>query len=87
MVPFLPIEEKAYIHRQQRHQWRWGTLPMILIKKSFYTITKGTALEKHTKLPRIANAMAYTSLPKGKLIRSISTYLVGDGAITSYVDK
>ena len=27
-------------------------------KKSFYTITKGTALEQHIKLPRIANAMA-----------------------------
>lgn len=56
-------------------------------KKSFYTITKGTALEQHMKLPRIANAMAYTNLPTGKLIQSISTYLVGDGTITSYVDK
>jgi hypothetical protein len=39
------------------------------------------------KLPRIANAMAYTNLPTGKLIQSISTYLVGDGTLTSYVDK
>jgi len=39
------------------------------------------------KLPRIAEAMAYINLPKGKLIWSISTYLLGDGAITSYVDK
>jgi hypothetical protein len=39
------------------------------------------------KLPRIANAMGYINLPKGKLIWSTSTYLVGDGAITSYVDK
>ena len=38
------------------------------------------------KLPRIANAMDYTNLPKGKPIRSISTYRVGDGTITSYVD-
>lgn len=39
------------------------------------------------KLRRIANAMAYINQPKGKLIWSISTYLVSDGAITSYVDK
>jgi hypothetical protein len=33
-------------------------------KKSFYIITKGTALEQQMKLPRIGNAMAYTNLPQ-----------------------
>lgn len=79
---FFSSRRKCLYSYATRHQGRWGILLMTLIKKSFYTITKGTALEQYMKLPRTVNAMAYTNLPKGKLIRSISTNLVGDGAIT-----